>query len=157
MKLAAVTALILLFVSVPLCADDKDTDFDAQTDFSKFKTFTLRQGQNESKSPELNSPLVRKKIEDSIRSQLIGKGLTEEKWNNLQLCGRGFAARRATGVGKCLVFRWLFGQDASAWISPAGRVADDDVELHREQFPGQEIERRAADRGAECRYVVDRQ
>ena len=77
MKLAALTALTFLFVSLPLCADQNNTDFDPKTDFLKFKTFTLRQGQIEAKSPELNSPLVRKKIEDSIRSQLLAKDLTE--------------------------------------------------------------------------------
>ena len=46
MKVAALTALTLLFVSVPLRADQKDTDFDPQTDFLKFKTFTLRQGRS---------------------------------------------------------------------------------------------------------------
>lgn len=70
-------ALVLLLVSPPLRADEKDTDFDPQTNFTKFKTFTIRQGQVVAKSPELNSPLTRKKIEDSIRTQLIAKGLME--------------------------------------------------------------------------------
>jgi hypothetical protein len=48
MRVAALAALILLIVSVPLRADQKDTDFDPQTDFLKFKTFTLRPGQIES-------------------------------------------------------------------------------------------------------------
>jgi hypothetical protein len=77
MKLAALTTLTLLFVSLPLRGDQKDTDFDPQTNFLKFKTFTLRQGQIEAKSPELNSPLVKKKIEESLRTQLTAKGLTE--------------------------------------------------------------------------------
>jgi hypothetical protein len=77
MRVAVLAALMLVVVSVPLRADQKDTDFDPQTDFLKFKTFMLRQGQIESKAPELNSPLVRKKIEDSIRSQLEAKGMTE--------------------------------------------------------------------------------
>src|SRR5262249_19046949 len=64
-------------LAVSLFADDKDVDFDRQADFSKFRTFTIRQGQIEAKSPELNSTLVRKKIEDSIRSQLQAKGLRE--------------------------------------------------------------------------------
>jgi uncharacterized protein DUF4136 len=77
MKVAALAALTLIFVSLPLRADQKDTDFDPQTDFLKFKTFTLRQAQIDAKAPELNSPLVRKKIEDAIRAQLTAKGLTE--------------------------------------------------------------------------------
>ena len=70
-------ALTFLLLSMPLVADEKDTDFDHATDFGKFKTFMIRQGQIAAKAPELNSPLVRKKIEDSIRSQLLAKGLRE--------------------------------------------------------------------------------
>ena len=50
MKVAALTALILLFVSFPLHADQKDTGFDPKTDFLKFKTFTLRQAQPDFRS-----------------------------------------------------------------------------------------------------------
>jgi hypothetical protein len=72
-----ITLAVLSTLSTPLVADDKDIEFDQQADFSKFKTFTIREGQIAAKSPELNSPLVRKKIEDSIRAQLVAKGLRE--------------------------------------------------------------------------------
>lgn len=72
-----ITFAVLSTLSTPLFADDKDIEFDQQADFSKFKTFTIREGQIAAKSPELNSPLVRKKIEDSIRAQLVAKGLRE--------------------------------------------------------------------------------
>jgi hypothetical protein len=72
------SALVLMSLfAMPLVADQKDTDFDPATDFLKFKTFMIRQGQVVAKSPELDSLLVRKKIEDSIRSQLLAKGLKE--------------------------------------------------------------------------------
>ena len=58
-------AMAIALLAAPLFADQKDIDFDQQADFSKFQTFTIRQGQITAKSPELNSPLVRKKIEDS--------------------------------------------------------------------------------------------
>jgi hypothetical protein len=76
MKLSA-GILAALLVAAPLVADQKDTDYDPSTDFLKFRTFTIRQGEIEAKSPELKSPLVRKKIEDSIRSQLLAKGWRE--------------------------------------------------------------------------------
>ena len=76
MKFAAL-ALTLLLISPTLFADDRDTDFDAQTDFSQFKTFTVREGEIVARAPELKSPLVRKKIEESIRLQLVAKGLRE--------------------------------------------------------------------------------
>ena len=77
MKLAPLAASTLLLLSLPLLADQKEIDSDPQANFLNFKTFTIRQGQIEAKSPELNSPLVRKKIEDSIRSQLVAKGMSE--------------------------------------------------------------------------------
>jgi len=76
MKLSA-WILATLLVAAPLVADQKNTDFDPSMDFLKYHTFTIRQGEIEAKSPELKSPLVRKKIEDSIRSQLQAKGLRE--------------------------------------------------------------------------------
>ena len=74
---AALFALSLALVATPLRADEKDTDFDPTTDFTKFKTFNIRQGQLDAKLPELNSPILRKKIEESIRQQLVAKGFTE--------------------------------------------------------------------------------
>jgi len=60
-----------------LFADDHNTDFDPQTDFSSLKTFTIREGQLATQKLELTGPLVRKRIEDSIRTQLTAKGLKE--------------------------------------------------------------------------------
>src|SRR5437867_639270 len=69
--------VILLYFSITLLADSRDVEFDNQVDFSKFKTFTIRDGQITSKQPELNSTLVRKKIEEAVRSQLKSKRLEE--------------------------------------------------------------------------------
>jgi len=79
MKIASLSlaSLFLFLLALPLLADQKDTDFDPTTDFSKFKTFTVRQGQLTAKSPELHSTIVQKKIEESIRTQLTAKGLHE--------------------------------------------------------------------------------
>src|SRR5436190_19950107 len=79
MKIASLSlaSLLLIVLALPLLADQKDTDFDPTTDFAKFKTFTVRQGQLGGKSPELHSPIVQKKIEESIRTQLTAKGLRE--------------------------------------------------------------------------------
>ena len=69
---------LTIFLIVPmLAADDRDVDYDQQADFSKFKTFVFREGQLTAKAPELNSPLVRKKIDEAIRAQLTAKGLRE--------------------------------------------------------------------------------
>src|SRR6185503_11244742 len=58
-------------------ADHHNIDFDRHTDFSKVKTFAIREGKGDSSQPELNNSLVVKKIGDAIRTQLVSKGLKE--------------------------------------------------------------------------------
>jgi len=53
------------------------TEFDEGVDFSKFKTFAIRDGQLRSPSPALNSELTKKRIEAEIEKALIAKGLTK--------------------------------------------------------------------------------
>ena len=70
-------ALTVFLITPALFADNHDVDHDPQADFSKFKTFTLRDGTIAARAPDLNSPLVRKKIDEAIRTQLAAKGLRE--------------------------------------------------------------------------------
>ena len=51
-------------------------EFDQTTDFSKYKTFAIRDGQLNSRNPALNSPLVKKQIEADITNDLTARGLT---------------------------------------------------------------------------------
>jgi hypothetical protein len=51
-------------------------EFDQSIDFSKYKTFAIREGRLNSGNPALNSPLVKKQIEADIQNDLIAKGLT---------------------------------------------------------------------------------
>ncbi len=51
-------------------------EFDQSIDFSKYKTFAIRDGQLNSANPALNSPLVKKQIEADITNDLTAKGLT---------------------------------------------------------------------------------
>ena len=51
-------------------------EFDQTIDFSKYKTFAIRDGQLNSGNPALNSPLVKKQIEADIQNDLTAKGLT---------------------------------------------------------------------------------
>lgn len=52
------------------------TEFDQTIDFSKYKTFAIRNGQLNSRNPALNSELVKKQIEVDIQNDLTAKGLT---------------------------------------------------------------------------------
>jgi hypothetical protein len=63
--------------AVPAFADHHNVNFDQHTDFSRLKTFAMREGKRDSFQPELNNSLVVKKIGDAIRAQLISKGLKE--------------------------------------------------------------------------------
>ena len=49
---------------------------DGGADFSKYKTFAIRSGRLESREPSLNSDLVRKQIDGSIKKYMEAKGLT---------------------------------------------------------------------------------
>jgi hypothetical protein len=51
-------------------------EFDQSIDFSRYKTFAIRDGQLNSNNPALNSPLVKKQIEADIQNDLTAKGLT---------------------------------------------------------------------------------
>jgi len=51
-------------------------EFDQTIDFSKYKTFAIRDGQLNSRNPALNSPLVKKQIEADLENDLTAKGLT---------------------------------------------------------------------------------
>jgi Domain of unknown function (DUF4136) len=51
-------------------------EFDQTADFSKYKTFAIRNGELNSRNPALNSPLVKKQIEADIEKDLTAKGLT---------------------------------------------------------------------------------
>lgn len=51
-------------------------EFDQTIDFSKYKTFAIREGHLNSGNPALNSPLVKKQIEADIQNDPTAKGLT---------------------------------------------------------------------------------
>ena len=52
-------------------------EFDRGADFTKFKTFAIRNGELNSHNPALNSDLVKKQIESDIANKLTAKGLVE--------------------------------------------------------------------------------
>jgi hypothetical protein len=52
-------------------------EFDQAADFSKYKTFAIRDGELNSKNPALNSELVKKRIEADIVRSLTNRGLEE--------------------------------------------------------------------------------
>ena len=68
--------MMLLTTSVML-ANDHSVEFDKKGDFSKFKTFAVREGKINSGRYELNNSLVARKTADAIRSSLTSKGLME--------------------------------------------------------------------------------
>ena len=52
-------------------------EFDPGADFTKYKTFAIRGGQLNSKSPALNSELVKKRIEADIEKGMMAQGLAK--------------------------------------------------------------------------------
>jgi hypothetical protein len=68
--------LALGFLAVAAYAQKIEVEFDQNVDFSRFRTFAIREGKLNSKNPSLNSELVRKKIDGDIRKDFEAKGLT---------------------------------------------------------------------------------
>lgn len=51
-------------------------EFDQTVDFSRYRTFAIRDGKLNSRNPALGGELVRKQIETDIQNDLTAKGLT---------------------------------------------------------------------------------
>ena len=70
-------SLVLSFLIVAAAFAQKvDIESDQAVDFTKFKTFAIRNGRLNSKNPSLNNELVRKRIDADIQKYLGAKGLT---------------------------------------------------------------------------------
>ena len=65
----AAAALVVLAPALAL-AQKTSFDYDKSTDFSKFKTYTLKDG------TKVGQPLIDKRIDTAIEEQLAAKGLT---------------------------------------------------------------------------------
>jgi hypothetical protein len=67
---------LALVFALSALAQKIEIEFDQSIDFSKYKTFAIRNGRLNSRSPSLNSELVKKRIEADIERYLTAKGLT---------------------------------------------------------------------------------
>jgi hypothetical protein len=72
-------------------------EFDGAADFSRYKTFAIRDGQLNSKNPSLNSELVKKRIDADIERGLTSRGLVkvESGRSDLNVRYRFGSARKA--------------------------------------------------------------
>jgi hypothetical protein len=70
-------ALLACVLANPSWAQKITIEFDQTADFSKYKTFAIRDGKLNSRNPALNSELVQRKIEADIEQDLTAKGLTK--------------------------------------------------------------------------------
>ena len=68
--------IVPAFLAAALTFAQKVTvEFDQAADFSRYKTFAIRDGQLNSKNPALNNELVKKQIETDIVRDLTARGL----------------------------------------------------------------------------------
>ncbi len=67
--------ILSLLAVVAVLAQKVTVEFDPGADFTKYRTFAIRDGQLNSRNPALNSELVRKRIEAAIEHALTAKGL----------------------------------------------------------------------------------
>jgi hypothetical protein len=66
-----------LLLSSCVFAQKITIEFDQAADFTRYKTFAIRNGQLNSPNPALNSELIGKQIESDIERHLMAKGLTK--------------------------------------------------------------------------------
>ncbi len=71
------SVIILSLLTVTAAAQKVIVQFDRAADFSKYKTFAIRNGQLSSRNPALNSDLVKKRFDSDIERYLAARGLTE--------------------------------------------------------------------------------
>src|SRR5579871_2988183 len=75
--LRTLAVVVLAILAAQTARAQKITmEFDQTIDFSRYKTFAIRDGQLSSRNPALNSPLIKKQIEADIENDLAKKGLT---------------------------------------------------------------------------------
>lgn len=68
--------LILILLTAGSAFAQKITvEFDQSADFAKYKTFTIRNGELNSKSPALNNDIIKKRIDADIERDLTARGL----------------------------------------------------------------------------------
>ena len=68
--------LLALLLAPGAFAQKIEMESDQAADFSKFKTFTIKQGRLNSRNPSLNNDLIRKRLDADIQKYLSAKGLT---------------------------------------------------------------------------------
>ncbi len=73
---AGVLAFALMAMPVAR-AQDVSVEFDQAADFTRYKTFMVRDGQLSARSPALNSELTKKNIQTEIEKAFTAKGLTK--------------------------------------------------------------------------------
>jgi hypothetical protein len=88
-----------MLCALAVLADERNIDFDSHTDFTAVRTFALREGKIDSPRPELNNPLMVRKIGDAIRAELVAKRLKEsannpDVWVDFSIGVQDFAAQR---------------------------------------------------------------
>jgi len=71
MKALLTAAAIVLLAPTLAMAQKTSFDFDKTTDFSKFKTYTLKDG------TKVNDPLVHNRIVAAIEAEMVAKGLSK--------------------------------------------------------------------------------
>jgi hypothetical protein len=67
--------LLSLLLAAAAFAQKVNVEFDPGAAFPRYRTFAIRDGRLNSRNPELNSELVKKRIEFDIQRDLTAKGL----------------------------------------------------------------------------------
>jgi hypothetical protein len=67
--------ILLLLAAGSTFAQKVTVEFDQTADFGKYKTFSIRNGELNSKNPALNNDIIKKRIDADIERDLTARGL----------------------------------------------------------------------------------
>lgn len=107
-----------------LWADDRNVDFDKDADFAKYRTYALRGGKNTTQSPDLNSSIVNKRIDEALRTQFAAKGMEEGQRPDLLVTWR-FGAANKRQVQSWPAGRYGWGRSYSTYDFTEGTLVVD--------------------------------
>ena len=127
--------IFALLTAVAALGQKVTVEFDPAADFTRYKTFAIRDGQLNSKNPALNSELVKKQIEADIQRDLTARGLTMASGQaDLNVRYRFGSARKAELERYPAGWRGIASEEKSEARKIEGKL-DDMVRKAIEKYP----------------------
>lgn len=147
--------LLFMLVGTLLLADDRNIDFDKEANFTSFRTYSLRKGTINARGPELDSPILKRRIDAAIRSQFAFKGMEDGARPDLIITWRLGAANKRQ-VQSWPTGRRGFGTRHTTYNFTEGTLVIDMVEAATKQLVWRGIYRDDEDNAAKISKKIEK-